>query len=120
MASWHHVKEPTRIPVPGDKLIEEFVGRVNTGTEGVSIAHMKAPPGWGEPKQTPSFGEATIMLSGRMLVELDGERVELGAGEVIWVEPGQTVRYSNPYEEPNEYWAVCVPAFHPDEANREE
>ncbi|HJK91054.1 MAG TPA: cupin [Polyangiaceae bacterium LLY-WYZ-15_(1-7)] len=118
------VDEPTRIPVPGDKLIEEMVGRVNTGHETLSVAHMVAPPGWGEPAQTPEFLEVTVMLRGTMRVELGPaeslEVVDVKAGQTIVVEAGTRVRYANPHDEENEYWAICVPAFSPEAAHREE
>lgn len=120
---YRHVETATRIPVPGDKLIEELFGRVNTGTDGFSLAHMIAPPGWGEPAQTPDFGELTIMVRGRMRIEVgpSGEHtVELWAGQAFWIDPGERVRYSNPYDEESEYFAVCMPAFSPDAAHREE
>lgn len=119
MPRFRIVTEPARIPVPGNKLIEEFFGRVNTGTERFSLAHMVAPPGWGEPPQTPGFGELTVMLRGAMRIEADGETVDLRAGQAIWIEPGVRVRYGNPFEEECEYWAFCLPAFHPDLARRE-
>lgn len=115
----------TRIPVPGGKLIEEIAGRVNTAQEQFSFAHMVAPPGWGEPPQRPSFGELTVMVRGSMLVELGPaggpqERVTVRAGQSIWVEPGVRVRYSNPAAEESEYFALCLPAFSPAAAAREE
>ncbi|WP_437577235.1 cupin domain-containing protein [Sorangium sp. So ce887] len=113
------VTSATRIPVPGGKLIEELFGRVNTGTDGFSLAHMVAPPGWSEPAQTPSFGELTLMIRGRMRVEIAGETVDLGAGQAIWTEPEQRVRYSNPFDEESEYFALCIPAFAPDLARRD-
>ena len=109
-----------RIPVPGGKLIEELFGHLNTGTSTFSLAHMVAPPGWGEPAQTPEFGELTIMVRGVMLVEVSGERVEVSAGQAIWIDPGRRVRYSNPYQSGNEYYAVCLPAFAPATVHREE
>ena len=113
MQPYRLITNPTRIPVPGGKLIEEFLGRVNTGTDAFSLAHMVAPAGWGEPRQTPEFGELTIMVRGTMRIEVAGE------AEVIWIEPGVPVRYSNPFPEENEYWAICMPAFHPDQAHRD-
>lgn len=116
------VERPTRIPVPGGKLIEELFGRVNTGTEAFSLAHMIAPPGWGEPAQRPDFGELTIMVRGRMHIEVGDEEltsIELWEGEAFWIDPGERVRYSNPYEEESEYFAVCMPAFSVDAAHRE-
>jgi len=118
---WRLVDSPTRIPVPGDKLIEELFGRVNTSTEAFSLAHMVAPPGWGEPAQRPDFGELTIMVRGRMRIEVgdDAEPLELSAGQAFWIDGGERVRYSNPFDEESEYFAVCIPAFNPDAAHRE-
>jgi len=116
-----HIQRPARIPVPGDKLIEEHVGRVNTGTEALSVAHMVAPPGWDEPFQTPAFDEVTIVFRGTMRVEHDGGHADVGPGETVLCRSGERVRYSNPSaEEPCEYWAVCTPAFSPEAARREE
>jgi mannose-6-phosphate isomerase-like protein (cupin superfamily) len=120
MSGYRFVTRPTRIPVPGDKIIEELFGRVNTGTEGFSLAHMVAPVGWSEPAQTPDFGELTIMMRGRIRVEIDGDVVDVEAGQAIWCEPGHGVRYSNPFPEENEYFALCLPAFSPDTAHRDE
>lgn len=119
MAGYTHITDPKVIPVPGNKLIEEMVGRVSTGSEDVSVAHMKAPPGWTEPFQTPAFTEITIMVAGTLRVELPDETVDLKAGEAIRIEPGVRVRYSNPFDGPNEYYAVCLPAFSPETVNRD-
>ena len=117
------IGDPTRIPVPGGKLIEEYFGRVRTGTDAFSLAHMVAPPGWGEPAQTPRFGELTIMVRGTMRIEIgdasEADVIELAARQAIWIEPGVRVRYSNPGSEQNEYFAVCMPAFAPDLAQRD-
>lgn len=112
------ISDPTRIPVPGGKLIEEYLGRVRTGQSSLSLAHMVAPPGWGEPAQTPEFDEITIMIRGRMRIEIEGETVELAAGSAFFVERGAMVRYSNPFDAESEYWAVCIPAFSPELAHR--
>ena len=124
MATHQLIQAYTRIPVPGGKLIEEIAGRVNTGHAAFSMAHMVAPPGWGEPAQRPGFGELTVMVRGRMRVELGeggaAEVAEVRAGQSIWVEPGVRVRYSNPFAAEGEYYALCVPAFAPDRAHREE
>ncbi|MCC6555719.1 MAG: cupin domain-containing protein [Polyangiaceae bacterium] len=119
MPAYRLAATPTRIPVPGGKLIEELIGRASTGTEAFSVAHMVAPPGWGEPAQMPAFGEITIVLRGRMQVEVGGDRVTVAAGQVIWVEPRHRVRYSNPFSEESEYYAVCLPAFSNDLARRD-
>jgi mannose-6-phosphate isomerase-like protein (cupin superfamily) len=114
------VRQVSRIPVPGGKMIKELFGRVNTGTEEFSLAHMVAPPGWSEPPQTPEFGELTIMVRGRIDIEVAGEKVDLEAGHALWVEPRTRVRYRNSSDEESEYFAVCIPAFSPELAHREE
>ena len=114
-----HVTRPTRVPVPGGKLIEEHVGRVNTGTAALSVAHMVAPPGWDEPFQRPDFDEVTVVLRGTMRVEHDGGVTDVGPGETVLVAAGERVRYSNPAADACEYWAVCAPAFSPDTVHRE-
>lgn len=115
-----HIVRPTRIAVPGEppKVIEEFVGLVNSGTEDVSIARMVAPAGWKEPAQTPVFDEYTIVLRGVVRVESGEGVVDVAAGEAIVTRQGERVRYSTPNEEA-EYIAICLPAFSPEAANRE-
>jgi mannose-6-phosphate isomerase-like protein (cupin superfamily) len=132
MTRYRLVESATRIPVPGGKLIEELFGRVNTGTDAFSLAHMIAPPGWSEPAQCPAFGELTIMIRGAMQIEVgegstaragddsDSAVIALRAGQAFWVEPGVRVRYSNPYPEEGEYYAICLPAFSPDRVHRED
>jgi quercetin dioxygenase-like cupin family protein len=115
-----HVTAPTRIPLPGDKLLEEHVGLVNTGTAALSVAHMVAPPGWDEPFQQPDFDEVTIVLRGTLRVEHDGGHTDVGPGETILTEAGERVRYSNPFDAACEYWAACAPAFSPATVHREE
>jgi mannose-6-phosphate isomerase-like protein (cupin superfamily) len=100
------------------KQIEEFVGRVNTSTEGLSIARMISPPGWAEPAQTPEFDEYTIVIRGAVRVEHDGGEFTVRAGEAVHSIAGERVRYSTP--EGAEYIAVCVPAFSPSTVHREE
>ena len=115
-----HIVSPTRIAVPGGppKLVEEYVGLVNSGTEDVSIARMVAPPGWQEPAQTPEFDEYTIVLRGVVRVESAEGVTDVAAGEAIITRRGERVRYSTPSGEA-EYIAVCRPAFSPEAANRE-
>lgn len=103
--------------MPGGKVIEEHIGRVNSGDETVSIARMVAPPGWEEPAQTPAFTEYTVVLRGTVLVEHAGGTTEVSAGESLVTEPGEKIRYSTGAEGA-EYIAVCLPAFSPDTANR--
>ena len=113
-----HIGAPQRIAAPGDKQIEEFVGRVSSRTDGVSIARMVSPPGWEEPAQTPAFDEYTVVLRGLLRVEHDGGVVDVRAGEAIVTTAGERVRYSTPGEGA-EYIAVCLPAFSPETANRD-
>jgi quercetin dioxygenase-like cupin family protein len=103
--------------VPGGKLIEEHIGRVNSGDERLSIARMVAPPGWEEPAQTPAFTEYTVVLRGTVLVEHAGGVTEVTAGQSLVTEPGEKIRYSTG-DEGAEYIAVCLPAFSPDTVNR--
>ncbi|MGH8894816.1 MAG: cupin domain-containing protein [Actinomycetes bacterium] len=111
------IESPTRIPVPGGKLIDEYVGRV-TATSSVSVAHMKAPAGWDEPAQTPEFDEVTLVLVGRVTVEHDGGRLHVDAGQAVLTRAGERVRYSVGAAGA-EYVAVCLPAFDPTLAHRE-
>ena len=112
---------PTVVPAEGTepKIIEEYVGRVNTGDAAVSIARMRSPQGWEEPAQTPEFDEYTLVLDGMLLVEHEGGRVEVRAGEAVHTRAGERVRYSTPDPGGAEYVAVCVPAFSPDTAHRD-
>ena len=116
------IDTPTRIEAAGNKpkLIDEYVGRVNTGTSNVSIAHMRAPGAWVEPAQRPAFHEYTYVLAGTLRVETDAGAFEVRRGQAIVTEPGERVRYSTPLEEGAEYIAVCLPAFAPETAHREE
>ncbi len=104
--------------MPGGKTIEEHVGRVNSGDEAISIAHMVAPPGWDEPAQTPAFTEYTVVLRGTVRVEHAGGVTEVSAGQTLVTEPGEKIRYSTG-PEGAEYIAVCLPAFSPESVNRE-
>ena len=107
------IAAPTTIASAGNmpKVIEEFVGRVNTGDTGVSIARMRSPAGWVEPVQTPEFDEYTLVLAGLLLVEHDGGSLEIRPGEAVHTRPGESVRYSSPEPGGAEYIAVCLPAF---------
>jgi mannose-6-phosphate isomerase-like protein (cupin superfamily) len=116
------ISAPTRIEAAGNKpkLIDEYVGRVNSATEDLSIAHMRSPGGWLEPAQTPEFHEFTLVLKGTLHVEHDGGALEVGAGQAIITFPGETVRYSTPGPDGAEYIAVCLPAFSPATVHRSE
>jgi mannose-6-phosphate isomerase-like protein (cupin superfamily) len=112
--------KPFKVPTPDGKLIEEHFGIASTNDENVSIAHMVAPPGWSEPYQNPEFDEYTLISKGKKMFEVDGEKITVNAGESILIKKGSRVRYSNPFEEPCEYWSVCIPAFSIEKVNRDE
>ncbi len=116
------IKQPTIIKAAGNKpkVIEEFVGRVNSKTEAVSIARMKSPAGWTEPGQTPEFDEYTVVLRGMLRVTTKAAVHEVRAGEAIVVNKGEWVQYSTPAPEGAEYIAVCQPAFSPESVHRDE
>jgi mannose-6-phosphate isomerase-like protein (cupin superfamily) len=113
------VPSATRVEAAGSppKLIDEYVGRVNTGTTQVSVAHMRSPAGWSEPPQTPEFDEYTLVLSGSMRVRHTEGELEVRAGQAIVTRAGEWVQYSTP--DGAEYIAVCVPAFSPETVHRE-
>lgn len=115
------IQAPTRIKAHGEppKVIEEYVGRVNSGTTAVSVARMISPSGWSEPGQTPEFGEYTLVLRGVLHVESREAAYDVAAGQAIIIEPGEWVRYSTPHTEGAEYVAVCLPAFSPETVHRE-
>jgi uncharacterized cupin superfamily protein len=103
------------------KVIQEFVGRVNTGEERVSVAHMRSPEGWEEPGQRPEFDEYTVVLDGCLHVEPEsGEPMRVEAGEAVLVRGGEWVRYSTPEPGGAAYVAVCLPAFSPDTVHRDD
>jgi ethanolamine utilization protein EutQ (cupin superfamily) len=111
------ISGPVRVPVPGGKLIDEYVGRASTGSAAVSVAHMRSPAGWEEPAQRPEFDEVTLVLSGAVRVEHDAGVLEVGPGQAVLTRAGERVRYTTP--DGAEYVAVCLPAFSPDAVNRE-
>ena len=116
------ITSPTRIEAAGNKpkLIDEFVGRVNSGHESLSIASMQSPSGWIEPGQRPSFEEFTLVLRGALTVESeDGSQIVVEAGQAVVAAPGEWVRYSTPSPDGAEYIAVCLPAFSPQTVNRD-
>ena len=115
------INAPTLVKAEGTKLkiIEEFIGRVNTGTTDLSIAKMKSPQGWEEPGQQPAFDEYTIVLKGTLLVETRTEEIYVSQGQAIITYKDEWVRYSSPLEGGAEYIVVCLPAFSPDSVNRD-
>lgn len=116
------IAAPTRIAAAGDppKIIEEFVGRVNSNTTAVSIARMKSPSGWTEPAQTPEFDEYTLVLAGSLRVTTDAGVLDVAAGQAVITSAGEWVQYSSPGPDGAEYVAVCLPAFSPDTVHRDE
>jgi mannose-6-phosphate isomerase-like protein (cupin superfamily) len=119
MPDW--IEKPTIVAAAGNlpKRIAEYVGRVNSGTEAVSIARMESPAGWSEPGQTPEFDEYTVVLRGLLRVETSSGSVDVRAGQAIIARRGEWVRYSTPEPGGAEYIAVCLPAFSPELVHRE-
>ena len=115
------IESPSIIESAGNKpkIIREFIGRVNSNAEDVSIAKMTSPQGWVEPGQTPEFDEYTVVLKGSLRVESKNAIFDVKAGQAIVTNRGEWIRYSTPFEE-TEYIAVCLPAFSMDTVNRDE
>lgn len=115
------IDSPKRIEAAGNKpkLIDEYVGRVNSGHAALSIAHMRSPGGWVEPGQRPEFDEYTIVLRGLLRVEHEKGSLEVRAGQAVIASAGEWVRYSTPEADGAEYVAVCLPAFSPDTVHRD-
>ncbi len=116
------IEKPTRVEAAGNKpkLIDEYIGRVNSGTSAASIAHMRSPSGWVEPGQTPEFEEYTIVLKGMIRVEHRDGSMDVHAGQGIITHAGEWVRYSTPGPEGAEYIAVCLPAFSMETVHRDD
>jgi mannose-6-phosphate isomerase-like protein (cupin superfamily) len=116
------IAQPTRIQSAGNKpkLIDEYIGRVNSKTSATSVAHMRSPGGWLEPGQTPEFDEFTIVLKGMLRVEHKGGSLDVHPGQAVVAHAGEWVRYSTPQEEGAEYIAVCLPAFSMETVHRDE
>jgi ethanolamine utilization protein EutQ len=115
------IAKPTRIQSAGNKrkVIDEYIGRVNSQTNSASVAHMRSPAGWMEPGQTPAFDEFTIVLKGTLRVQHKAGELEVTAGQAVIAHAGEWVRYSTPHEGGCEYIAVCVPAFSMDTVRRD-
>ncbi len=118
----NHIKKPTQIKSAGTKLkiINEYIGLVNSDTSDVSIARMKSPQGWEEPAQTPDFNEYTLVLKGEVHVKTPDDTFIIKAGEAFIAEKDKNVQYSTPGPIGAEYIAVCVPAFSPDTVHRKD
>lgn len=114
-----HIGSPSIIQAAGNKpkIIEEFIGRVNSGTQALSVARMRSPGGWVEPGQTPEFDEFTVVLRGTLRVASKEKTIDVRAGEAVIARAGEWVQYSTPEEA--EYIAVCLPAFSPASVHRD-
>lgn len=117
-----HIQQPSIVQAAGNKpkIIEEYVGRVNSSTAGVSVARMKSPSGWVEPGQTPEFDEYTVVLRGTLRVTSKSGTIDVQAGQAVIAHAGEWVQYSTPGPEGAEYIAVCLPAFSMDTVHRDE
>ncbi|MCU1234861.1 MAG: Cupin 2, conserved barrel domain protein [Candidatus Solibacter sp.] len=115
------IAAPTRVEAAGNKpkLIDEYIGRVNSQTTAASVAHMRSPGGWQEPGQTPEFDEFTVVLRGTLRVEHRDGAIDVRAGQAVIAHSGEWVRYSTPEAEGAEYIAVCLPAFAMDTVHRD-
>ena len=115
------ISNPTRITAAGNKpkIIDEYVGRVNSGESRLSLAHMRSPSGWVEPGQTPEFDEFTVVLKGSLRVTHKSGAFEVIAGQAIVTRAGEWVQYSTPHPDGAEYIAVCLPAFSPQTVHRD-
>jgi mannose-6-phosphate isomerase-like protein (cupin superfamily) len=115
------VAQPTRIQAAGTKpkLIDEYIGRVNTKTSPVSVAHMRSPQGWEEPGQAPEFDEFTLVLKGTVRVRFKGGEMDVTAGQAVIAHAGEWVQYSTPLDGGAEYIAVCLPAFSMETVHRD-
>jgi mannose-6-phosphate isomerase-like protein (cupin superfamily) len=115
------IESPTRVEAAGNKpkLIDEYIGHVNSGEDRLSVAHMRSPGGWVEPGQRPEFDEFTVVLRGALRVEHEGGSFEVKAGQAVITRKGEWVRYSTPGDEGAEYIAVCLPAFSPATVHRD-
>jgi mannose-6-phosphate isomerase-like protein (cupin superfamily) len=115
------IEKPTRIEAAGNKpkLIDEYIGRVNSRTSDLSVAHMRSPGGWVEPGQTPEFDEFTVVLSGCLRVESHSGVIDVRAGQAVITHKGEWIRYSTPEPEGAQYIAVCLPAFSPETVHRD-
>jgi ethanolamine utilization protein EutQ len=115
------ISQPTRITAAGNKpkLIDEYIGRVNSQTPSVSVAHMRSPQGWEEPAQTPEFDEFTVVLKGMLRVRHNNGEMDVAAGQAVVAHRGEWIQYSTPAEGGAEYIAVCLPAFSMETVHRD-
>lgn len=120
MAAYKIQNKPFVVPTTDGKLIEEHFGKASDGNSAMSIAYMVAPPGWSEPFQTPNFDEFTYIIKGKKQFIIDNEKIVLETGQSMKICKNTRVQYSNPFNEPCEYLAICTPAFSLENVNRED
>jgi mannose-6-phosphate isomerase-like protein (cupin superfamily) len=115
------IHAPSTIKAVGNKpkVIEEYIGRINSGTADLSIARMKCLAGWEEPGQTPEFDEYTVIVHGLLRVRTRGETLDVRAGQAVITRRGEWIQYSTPEEPGADYFAICLPAFSPDSVHRD-
>jgi ethanolamine utilization protein EutQ len=116
------ISQPTRVSAAGNKpkLIDEYIGRINSKHDALSIAHMRSPQGWIEPGQTPQFDEFTIVLRGLLHVKSNAGELDIQAGQAVVAHAGEWIQYSTPQADGAEYIAVCLPAFSMETVHRDE
>jgi mannose-6-phosphate isomerase-like protein (cupin superfamily) len=116
------IEKPSVIAAAGNKpkIIEEFIGRVSSRTDALSVARMQSPSGWVEPGQTPEFDEYTVVLRGSLRVTTRGGALDVHAGQAVITHAGEWVQYSTPGPDGAEYIAVCLPAFAMETVHRDE
>ena len=115
------IPKPTEIKAVGNKpkIIREYIGRVNSKTDAISVAYMISPSGWEEPGQTPEFDEYTVVLKGTLRVAHREGILDVNAGQAVIAKKGEWIQYSSPGPEGAEYIAVCLPAFSPTTVHRD-
>ena len=115
------IEQPTQIAAAGNKpkIISEYIGRVNSGNQDLSVARMQSPPGWVEPAQRPDFDEYTLVLSGLLRVTHAGGTIDVGAGQAVVAHRGEWIQYGSPTDAGADYIAICLPAFSPETVHRE-
>ena len=117
----NYIKEddPFVVPTEDMKLIEEHFGNASNKYDKCSIARMEVPPRWREYNQQPEFDEFILMVKGKLMLEIDGEKIDVIAGQSILIKKGARIKHSNPFDFPAEYWSVCLPPFSLDTVHRE-
>ena len=111
--------DPFNVPTGGLKLIEEHFGNASNKYSNCSISYMEAPPRWREPYQNPEFDEFILLLKGKLMVHIDGEKVVVHRAQSLLIRKGARIRYSNPFDEPAKFWSICLPPFSLDNVHRE-